>query len=176
MRLREVIEILNQMRSDDVIDRYAIGGAVGATFYLEPVATLDVDVFIELHAQAESLIFDPSSIYEYLELRGGVKENEYIVYADTPIQFLVPEPNSLTEEALAGAVEKEVDELTAQVFTAEHVAAIALQTNRAKDKTRLAQFIEEGAVDMERFLEIVKRHDLVARWDQFQRTILGDEQ
>ncbi len=175
MRLREVIEILNQMRSDGVIDRYAIGGAVGATFYLEPVATLDVDVFIELHAQAESLIFDPSSIYQYLEKRGGVKENEYIVYADTPIQFLVPEPNSLTEEALAEALEKEVDELMARVFTGEHIAAIALQTNRAKDKTRLAQFIEEGAVNMERFQEILGRHNLVSRWEQFQRTILGDE-
>jgi hypothetical protein len=33
------------MQSDGVIERYAIGGAVGATFYLEPIATLDVDIF-----------------------------------------------------------------------------------------------------------------------------------
>src|SRR5437016_11557831 len=126
MRLREVIEVLNQMRSDGIIDRYAIGGAVAATFYLEPVATLDVDVFVELHGQAESLIIDLRPIYEYLEKKGGVKEREYIVFADTPIQFLMPETNSLTNEALAEAIEKDVDDLTARVFTAEHVAAIAL--------------------------------------------------
>ena len=31
------------MRTDGVIGKYAIGGAVGATFYLEPSATLDID-------------------------------------------------------------------------------------------------------------------------------------
>ena len=44
MSIRDAIIVLNQMRADGVIERYAIGGAVGATFYLEPVATLDVDV------------------------------------------------------------------------------------------------------------------------------------
>lgn len=174
MRLREVIEVLNQMRSDGVIDRYAIGGAVAATFYLEPVATLDVDVFIELHAQATSLIIDLSSIYEYLEKKGGVKEREYIVFADTPIQFLMPETNSLTSEALTDAGEKDIDGLTARVFTAEHVAAIALQTGRAKDKTRVAQFIEESALDMPRFQQILARHHLVERWQQFERQFLAE--
>jgi hypothetical protein len=45
MDIREVIATINQMQSDGVIERYAIGGAVGATFYLEPTATLDADIF-----------------------------------------------------------------------------------------------------------------------------------
>lgn len=32
MSIREVIATINQMEKDSVIDRYAIGGAVGATF------------------------------------------------------------------------------------------------------------------------------------------------
>jgi len=44
MGIREVIAPINQMQSDGVIERYAIGGAVGATFYHEPVATPDVDI------------------------------------------------------------------------------------------------------------------------------------
>jgi len=175
MRLREVIEVLNQMRADGVVDRYAVGGAVGATFYLEPVSTLDVDVFIELHAQSTSFLVDLSSIHEYLENRGGAREHEYIVYADTPIQFLLPEADSLTSEALAEAVEKDIDGLPVLVFTAEHLAAIALQTNRSKDKTRLVQFIDEGALDMDRFKEILKHHNLIERWEQFERTILSGE-
>lgn len=174
MRLREVIEVLNQMRKDGVIGRYAIGGAVGATFYLEPVATLDVDVFIELHAQASSMIVDLSSIYQYLENKGGVKEREYIVFADTPIQFLMPPANSLAEEALAEAAERDVEGMTASVFTAEHIAAIALQTGRSKDKTRVAQFVEEAALDLERFQQILARHGLIERWQQFERQFLSD--
>ena len=45
MRLGKVIEALNSLKSDGVIEVYAIGGSVAATFYIEPVATVDVDVF-----------------------------------------------------------------------------------------------------------------------------------
>jgi len=175
MRLREVIETLNKMRSDGVIDRYAIGGAVGASFYIEPASTLDVDIFIELHTQTDSLIIDLSPIYEYLERHGGVKEREYIVVADTPIQFLMPQANSLSEEALANAVEMDVEDLKTTVFTAEHLAAVALQTGRAKDKSRILQFIEAGALDMDRFEEIVCRNGLTAQWERFEKTFLADE-
>ena len=37
MKIRDIIETINGMQADGVIDTYAIGGAVGATFYLEPV-------------------------------------------------------------------------------------------------------------------------------------------
>jgi hypothetical protein len=46
--MRDTLETINQMQIDGVIDKYAIGGAVGATFYLEPSATEDVDIFVML--------------------------------------------------------------------------------------------------------------------------------
>ena len=45
MNIREVIAAVNQMQADGVIDRYAIGGAVGATFHLEPAGALDAARF-----------------------------------------------------------------------------------------------------------------------------------
>ncbi|MCY7287465.1 MAG: hypothetical protein LH624_04245 [Cryobacterium sp.] len=48
MTIRQACETINQMAADSVIDRYATGGAVGATFYLEPVATLDMGAFVAL--------------------------------------------------------------------------------------------------------------------------------
>lgn len=35
MKLQEALAIINQMQAAGVIGRYAIGGAVGAAFYLE---------------------------------------------------------------------------------------------------------------------------------------------
>jgi hypothetical protein len=52
MAIKDTIAVINQMQADGVIERYAIGGAVGATFYLEPVATLDVDIFQFIEAGA----------------------------------------------------------------------------------------------------------------------------
>jgi len=60
------------MEADGIIDRYAIGGAVGATFYLEPVATLDVDIFISFQAQLGSLLISPEPVFKYLTERGAL--------------------------------------------------------------------------------------------------------
>lgn len=161
------------MQADGVIGRYAIGGAVGATFYLEPVATLDVDVFITYRPEAGKLIASPQLIFDYLKARGGRMEGEYIVVAGWPVQFL-PAASPLLEEALAQAVEKDVAGMSARVFTAEHLAAIALQTGRAKDKARLLQFVEANALDPARFQAISSRHGLQAAWQRFEEQFLGD--
>ena len=60
------------------------------------------------------------------------------------------------------------------MFTAEHLAAIALQTGRAKDKARVLQFVEAGVLDAQRFQAILTRHGLVDRWQQFERQFLSD--
>jgi len=123
LSISQVITLINQMEADGVVERYALGGAVGATFYLEPVATLDVDIFVA---------------------------------------------------SLANAVTVDVDGTPARVFTAEHLAAIALETGRAKDKARLLQFIEAGAIQGELFQSLLARYGLVDRWIEFEKTFLKD--
>ena len=172
MNIQEVIKTINRMQADGVIERYAVGGAVGATFYLEPVATLDVDIFINFKPEAGSFLVSPQPVFDYLKTRGGVMEGEHIVIAGWPVQFLPP-GSPLVEEALAQAVEKDVSGTPARVFTAEHLAAIALQTGRAKDKARLLQFWESGALDTARFREILARHNLVPAWEKFERQFLA---
>ena len=173
MSIREVISLINQMVTDGAIDRYAIGGAVGATFYLEPVATLDVDVFVAFRSEPGQLLASPKPIFDYLASHGCSMKGEYVMIAGWPVQFLPP-TGPVVNEALAEAVEADVDGVPARVFSAEHLAAIALQTGRAKDKARLLQFIEEGALDAARFQEMIRRHDLVDAWTKFERQFLGD--
>lgn len=173
MSIQEVITTLNEMKADGVIECYAIGGAVGATFYLEPVATLDIDVFVTFRVQSGSLLISPQPIFDYLRGRGCTMEGEYIVMAGWPVQFLPP-PTPLVEEALESAVERDVAGIATCVFTAEHLAAIALQTGRAKDKARLLQFVEAGVLDMARFQDVLSRHDLLDAWTRFRRPFLED--
>jgi hypothetical protein len=190
--------MINGMQAAGVIERYAIGGAVAATFYLEPVATLDVDVFVEFHTEPGSQMISPEPIFRYLRDRGCAMEGEHgvrgrrrvdymgrvatrpsdqeiasqhIVIAGWPIQFL-PAGSALVQEALAKAVEKDVEGTPARVFTAEDLAAIALETGRAKDKARVLQFIEADAIDLDRLQEILTRHGLAGAWEQFERQFL----
>jgi len=172
MKIQEVIVMLNQMERDGVIKCYAIGGAVGATFYLEPVSTLDVDVFIAFKPQQESIIVSPAPIFDYLKGFGCKMEGEYIVISGWPVQFL-PASEPLLGEALDNAVEVDVEGVSTRVLSAEYLAAIALQTGRAKDKARLLAFIEAKAIDVARFQEIVSRHGLTAQWQRFQQQFLA---
>jgi len=48
--LKATLEMINGMQTEGVIGKYAIAGAVGATFYLEPSATADIDIFVMLPA------------------------------------------------------------------------------------------------------------------------------
>jgi hypothetical protein len=100
MKIKEVIAAINQMLADGVIEGYAIGGAVGATFYLEPVATLDVDIFVGFKPLPGQVLICPRTIFDYLTAHGGAVEGEYIVLAGWPVQFLPP-TSPLVEEALS---------------------------------------------------------------------------
>ncbi|HUY34375.1 MAG TPA: hypothetical protein VMV69_16635 [Pirellulales bacterium] len=173
MSISRVIALINQMESDGIIPRYAVGGAVGATFYLEPVATLDVDIFVAFRQEPGQFLISPQPIFDYLAARGGVREGEYMIVAGWPVQFLPP-TSLLVEEALAKAVTVDIDGMPARVFTAEHLAAIALETGRGKHKARLLQFIETGAIQADVFQTILARHDLVECWQEFERTFLRE--
>ena len=174
MNIKEAIAIVNRMHVDGIIGRYAIGGAVGATFHLEPVTTLDLDIFVGFRIEPGQLILNLRPIYEYLTARGCVIEREYIVIAGWPVQFL-PAGTPLVEEALDEAVEHDLDGTPVRVFTAEHLCAIALEVGRAKDKARLLQFCEAGAFEVARFESIIARHGLTDRWRLFERQFLRDQ-
>ena len=172
--MKATLEVINQMQADGVIAQYAIGGAVGATFYLEPAATLDIDVFISIEKSSGSTFVTLSPIYDYLTKRGHKAEGEYIIIGGWPVQFLPP-GNPLIEEALVQAVGTEVEGVPTRVMTAEHLAAIALQTGRAKDHNRLLQFIESGALDANKLDGILARHALLEKWEQFGQRFLKDK-
>jgi hypothetical protein len=101
--VKATIESINQMQADGIIGNYAIGGAVGATFYLEPAATLDVDIFVTPPTAPGGLLLSHGPIYDYLKARGGTVEDEPMVIGGWPVQFL-PASDELELEGLAEAV------------------------------------------------------------------------
>jgi len=164
--MKATLEVINRMQADGVIGKYAIGGAVGATFYLEPSATLDVDVFVSLENRPGSPLLSLAPIYDYLTSRGHKAEKEYLVIEGWPVQFLPP-GDALDEEALQQAIETEVEGVRTWVITAEHLVAIALRTARAKDFARILQFVEAGVLDSGKLAAILKSHGLLEKWEQF---------
>jgi len=166
--MKETLEVLNRMQADGIIGGYAIGGAVGATLYLEPSATLDVDVFVTLPPAR----LDCTPIHEYLTARGGEVQGEHIVVGGWPVQFRVPSDN-LEREALAYSIEVDVEDGWARVMTPEHLVALALKSGRPEDFSRILQFVEQDAVDMDLLKRIVSSHGVERKWQKFRQRYLG---
>lgn len=160
--MKETLKVLNKMVKGGVIDRYAIGGAVAAIYYLEPFDTADLDIFVQVSAEgSEIMILAP--IYEYLTARGYKAKGEFIYVEGMPVQFL-PVFNTLTDEAVNEARTIKFARVATRVMRAEHLVAIMLDTGRPKDYLRINMFLEQGALDKRSLNAVLKRHELTKKW------------
>lgn len=166
--VEKIFALINEMEAEGIIGRYAIGGAIGSIFWLEPFTTKDVDVFVHLPTAPGGTLLTLTPIYDYLRGRGCETHGQFIVVEGWDVEF-VPPGTPLVEEALAQAVVREVNGVPTRVFTAEHLAAICLQVGRARDHDRLSRFLEQGALEADRFEEVVRRHGLLEKWRKFQQ-------
>ncbi|MBI4346285.1 MAG: hypothetical protein HY553_05495 [Elusimicrobia bacterium] len=165
--MERTLAVLNELVRDRVIEKYAIGGAMAAVFYAEPVPTYDLDVFVLL-APPQGPIVSLRPIYEYLRQKGFKESKEHVLVEGIPVQF-IPAYNALVEEAVEKAGSKAYGERRTRVIRPEYLMAIMLQTGRSKDKLRIAQFLESVAYDKNALRDILKRHGLSAAWEKFLR-------
>ena len=156
--MEKTLQVLNALERDGIIRRYAIGGAMAATFYAEPVLTLDLDIFVVLPETAGALL-TLTPLYNDLRRRGYPEAGDCVLIEGIPVQFL-PAYNTLLEEALAEARETLYERTPTRVLRAEHLVAIALQTGREKDHERVRILKEQAPLDHAYLAAILARHGL----------------
>jgi hypothetical protein len=163
---QNALMVINEMRDVGVIGKYAIGGAVAATFYIEPTSTFDIDIFISFENIPGTSFASLGKIYEYLQERKYQTQGAHFFIGGWQVQFL-PADDALYNEALLQAVETEVGGVKTWVMTAEHLMVIALRTGRGKDLIRLEQFVRHNAYNANKLNQILARHNLVEKWQKF---------
>jgi hypothetical protein len=162
------LKVINEMQAAGVIGKYAIGGAVAATFYIEPTATYDIDIFISFKNVPGSPFASLEHIFNYLTGPDQQYKTNgaHFLIAGWQIQFL-PADDDLNNEALSEAVETQVGAVKTWIMTAEHLMAIALKTGRGKDLIRLEQFVRHNVFNRGKLDQILARHKLVEKWKEF---------
>lgn len=169
--MEKTIAVLNEMIRQGVISRYAIGGGIGALFYIEPFETHDLDVFIDAPEKGRLVTLEP--VHEYLRRKGYHMEEDLFSVEGVVVQFLPITPG-LVDEAAAGAITHSVGAEQARVMSPEHLLAIMVQLGRpAKDLPRIASFLDQAPIDRGRLGEILKRHGLTERWQRIERSLHG---
>lgn len=163
--MEQTLRVLNELEQAGVLGRYAIGGAMGATFYVEPLLTFDLDIFVVLPETPAGLL-TLAPLYEALRGRGYAEAGECVEIEGVPVQFL-PAFNALLLEALAEARETQYEQTPTRVLRAEHLLAIALQAGRNKDRERVRLLHEQAQLDRGYLTSVLQRHGLEAPWREW---------
>jgi hypothetical protein len=165
--MEQTYRVIDEMKVNGVIDSYAVGDAIAAIFYIEPFTTYDLDVFCAFSAPGSGII-TLTPIYDYLARLGYKPEKETINIEGWPVQFL-PIFNALIDEAVERANTVNVGQTPVRVMRPEHLVAIMLDTGRAKDYARISCFLDLGAVNLDDLTDVLSRHNLGAKWDDYRR-------
>ena len=165
--MEQTLRVINDITSRGIIKAYAIGGGVAATYYIEPVLTYDLDIFF-IPAKEGLDVLGP--IYEYAKKHRFSAQAEAILIEGFPVQF-IPAYNDLVREAVENASALKYRAVEAKVVTAEYLAAIALQTGRAKDRERLARLLDEAVIDRTVLAGILHSYGLRGAFMKFEKKL-----
>ena len=163
--MQRTLQILNELEQSGAMSRYAIGDAMGAIFYIEPLLTFDLDIFVLL-PQTKGGLLTLAGLYDALRAKGYVEEDECVIIEGVPVQFR-PAYNELLEEALREARDTLYEGTPTRMLRAEHLAAICVQTGRDKDRERARLLREQTVLDQSYLAGILVRHGLEGKWKEW---------
>ena len=144
------LKILNRLKRKGLIRDYAIGGGYAVNYYLEPILTYDLDIFVLMDTDEEF-----HALYDYFKKARYKIENVYIVIAEMPVQFLPSSIHPLIDEAVRQAKRIRVKGVRTKVLKAEYLIATLLMAFRPKDKMVIPQLLEWA--DMKKLKSIIER-------------------
>jgi len=139
------LAVLNELEREGVIDRYAIGGAMGATFYVEPLLTFDLDVFVIMRQSAAACFRSPA-LWTACVLRVTPEEGECVLMR--VCRSVSSRLQRFAGRGAEGSAENLYEEVSSRVVRAETSFRICLQTGRDKGRERVRIFREQAELDM----------------------------
>lgn len=160
--LSDVFRVLDRMKTDGVIEDYALGGAMATLFYAEPTRTYDLDVFIVL-PRSDQAILSLTPVYDWLKGEGFEPHAEHVMVHGVPVQ-LIPAYNDLVKAAIANARVHEYEGVPVRVSPPEHLIALALQAGGARRRERAFQLLDTADIDREILDDLLRRHGIPAPW------------
>ena len=165
--MKKTLQIIDRMHKEGLFKKYAIGGGIASLFYIEPIATFDLDIFVIL-PESEEVLLSPSPLYDWLSEKKYKLVKEHIIIEGIPVQF-IPVYNELVIEAVLKAVRKKYEGISTFVLKPEHLMAIMLDTNRAKDRERIIKMLDEAEISAALLKTILNAHGLIKAYNNFRK-------
>ncbi len=155
--MKKALQIINKLKSEGLIQDYAIGGGVGTMYYTEPITTYDLDIFITIREKGQGIIL-LTPIFEYLKEKGYKWSGEHIILDDYPVQFIVAD--ELEKDAIENARDITYQGVKTRVMGPEYLIAILIRADRAKDILKVRMILEQYSIDHRRLSGILTKYKL----------------
>jgi len=168
--MQELVELLDEMLRANVVQSYAVFGALAQMRYTEAVVTMDADILIGVQDDSIAVL---SPIYAFCKDRGYFPEGEAIRVGAWPVQF-IPAFDTLSRDAMLLAEVGDIDGLAVRVVRADYLAVMALKVGRAKDRLRILALIECNAVHPSEVEKLAKQYQLEDIWTKFKEQFLNE--
>jgi hypothetical protein len=154
------LRTVNAMKEAGVITEYAVAGGMAQAFWVEAMATYDLDVLVTL-PQSDGIIVSLSAIYDWAKDRGFATGGEHVMIGDIPVQFLVS-PGPLTDEAIEQAATLRFGGTDVRVVRPEYLIAMFLHgsARTRQRRERAAVLRDHAGVDESLLRELVQRFSL----------------
>jgi hypothetical protein len=160
--LADVFRTLNEMKAEGIVGDYAIGGGMAALFYVEALATYDIDVFALIPSQSGTVI-RLTEIYEWCRSRGFEADAEHVLIHTVPIQFLAAN-EGIENEAVTYARTFDYEGIPVRVMEPEYLAVLSVLAGGPKRRERAGSLFEAEVIDREKLRTILERYALAAEW------------
>ncbi len=163
--MERILQLLNEMETKGLIQRYAIGGGMAVMFYAEPVVTEDLDIFVLL-PPTNSPVIVLTPLYDFFRELGYQVRGLYVDVEGWLVRFL-PTASELEVEALMEALEVNYGSTTMRVIRAEHLIAMKLKVGREKDLLHVHMLLRQAKIDHDYLQGVLQRHGLIEKWRKF---------
>lgn len=162
----KVLDILEEMKRAEIIEKYAIGGAFAAILHYEPISTIDLDIFFSLREKTTSPILSLNAIYDFAKQKGFSFDHEFLNIYGWLVQFVEASHSPLWTDAIENADILKTEDFEIPVIDKEHLVAMWLFAGRAKDYQKIIMFREADFLDEAKLFGILEKHGLTEKWNK----------
>ncbi len=159
LHMEKTLQTINALKKRKLIEDYAIAGGIAAMFYIEPILTYDLDVFVILtRDKKKSRVIDLTSVYSFLKKRKYKWKGEHIIVEGVPVQFIPVD--ELEEEAVRKAKAITYKGVRTKIVTLEYLVVILLRAGRKKDIAKVEKLLAQAKAKMAVLKKIARAHGL----------------
>lgn len=156
--LSGLFRLLEDLKREEVLEEYAIVGAIAALFYAEATPTFDLDV-AAIVPESEGALLSLEPLYRALAERGFHPDGPHVLVEGVPVQFL-PGDRGLWREVVEQANRLGYDGTPVRVATAEHLVAMAFDAPESRRLLRALALLESPGFDRQALSDILSRHGI----------------